>query len=138
MVQTCAVVYTATAPDTPSLNGLLLPSFDAMLITPVKVPTAAASNCTAQLVVSPGARVMAPKLVTKLYPAGNATAPRVRAAVPPLRTVSVLVTGAPTGVLPKFTLLTPSTAAVPFTSTWMSGPDTSPPTRSTRIASATK
>ena len=140
MIHTCGAEFAVAVPVTVKSNGVLVVSFETKLTGPANAPTVAGSKRTTKLVVCPGATVVVPKPADRLKPAGSVIVPSVRLAVPSLRTVTVLLTGAPTVVLPKATVLVPSTSDVPSTSTARDGTGTGagPPTRSTRTASATR
>src|SRR5262245_16995746 len=116
------MVGAVTVPERVKLKGFSSASLLQNESGPLKTSAVVASRRTVKVVEAPGARVAAPKPAVTVKPVGTLmTGPRVRSAVPVLRTVNVLLTGAPTLVDPKLTAPVSSEISVAPSSTWISG-----------------
>src|SRR5262245_4675238 len=108
-------------------------------MTPVWYPEAAASCCSVNVVDWPGANVVMPSPLASEKPAGNvltSIGDNTRSALPIFVTVTVRVTGVPTGVVPNSTV-SPLANSVDSTKMLISGAVATPlSTMSNELSSA--
>ena len=111
-----------TVPLIVKLNVASSVSFVPKEICPDGLPKLPASMRTVKVVEAPAARVVAPKLLVTVKPAGTLMGPlSVRSKLPMFRTVKVFSTEVPGCVNPKDTFPLSSTISVPLSCTETSG-----------------